>query len=119
MKGGADSDTIEGGTGRDFLYGGTGADVLDGGIGNDRLWGDDGADEFHFTGAWGYDRVQDFEDGIDLINLASVASVTSFADLAGGAMVQVGAGVEITLTEGSIHLRNTLLAEFDATDFVF
>ncbi|PWR17532.1 hypothetical protein DKG74_21030, partial [Zavarzinia aquatilis] len=53
------------------LRGGGGADVLDGGTGSDYLTGGGGADQFRFdaAAAFGDDVVQDFQDGIDILNL--------------------------------------------------
>ncbi len=73
LYGGGQSDILNGGAGNDFLYGENGADTLSGGVGNDRLYGSvDGAvDVFVYEAGFGDDRVREFEDGFDLIDLSS------------------------------------------------
>jgi Ca2+-binding RTX toxin-like protein len=87
LKGLGGNDRVYGKSGADRLFGGTGNDVLSGGAGNDRLFGDAGrdvlsgdagndllaggadADVFRFRGPWGSDRIADFENGRDHIDL--------------------------------------------------
>lgn len=81
------ADTINGFAHNDILLGGLGNDTLNGGAGNDTLWGNagldtmtggSGADVFAFqfaadspmTGA--RDRIMDFEQGIDIIDVRKV-----------------------------------------------
>jgi Ca2+-binding RTX toxin-like protein len=73
------NDVLFGGSGRDRLEGGSGRDVLSGDGGNDVLVGGAGADVFRFRGAWGLDRVRDFQTGIDKIDLR--ATGLSFREL--------------------------------------
>ncbi len=59
------ADTINGGAGDDFITGGGGRDVLTGGAGTDQfIYLAPGVDE--------YDRITDFQTGVDLINLNSI-----------------------------------------------
>ena len=66
-------DMVKGGAGNDFLIGGGGRDTLVGGRDDDILYGNNGygepltsgADTFVFRGAFGDDRIYDFEIGID------------------------------------------------------
>ncbi len=94
LEGGFGADTLEGGTGDDFLFGGNGFDNLTGGSGADRLEGNAGndtlaggagtdvlkggvgADTFVFTRGDGADRIADFQNAIDTIQID--------ADLLGG-----------------------------------
>jgi len=80
LKGGGGNDSLLGGAGNDFLFGENGADTLDGGAGNDKLYGgaDNAVDTFVFAAGYGEDRVRQFEDGYDLIDLTSYG----FADAA-------------------------------------
>lgn len=82
LKGQAGNDMLAGGPGHDYLAGGPGADRLSGGAGDDTLVGGSGSgvldheeDIFVFAssadGAGGFDRVRDWEDGIDKIDLTS------------------------------------------------
>ena len=64
LSGGADRDTLNGGRGEDRLTGGTGADLLTGGL---------GADLFLFYETDAADRIRDFEDGIDRVQVLATA----------------------------------------------
>ncbi len=65
------NDILRGGNSKDRLNGGDGDDILMGGIGRDKLIGGAGADTFVFKAGWAVDRVNDFEDNIDTIELHS------------------------------------------------
>ena len=140
---GSGNDTAFGGFGNDTLNGGSNADVLDGGPGDDRVRGDAGVDhlngnsgnDFLNGGAsadtfWffdiqsmGQDRITDFEDGLDRINLSdwgfgSAADVIALASSSGG----FDQHTRITFTDGvnnqkrDIVIENLALADFDASD---
>ncbi|MFO1091044.1 MAG: M10 family metallopeptidase C-terminal domain-containing protein [Hyphomicrobiales bacterium] len=66
----ADNDTLSGGTGNDTLIGGDGADLLSGGS---------GADHFVFKGLQEMkgDVIQDFERGIDRVDLSGIDANTN------------------------------------------
>ncbi len=99
-------DTISGGGGNDQLFGGLGNDTLKGGAGNDELFGGAGRDTmtggsgfdtfvFDFTSESGItaatrDRIVDFQEDVDLIDLSGIDART---DLAGNqAFKWVGGG---------------------------
>lgn len=84
LFGGDGDDYVDGGTGNDKIFGGTGNDWIDGGKGNDKLVGGAGADwlsggsgndKFVFltasdsAAACGWDRIADFAQGKDKIDL--------------------------------------------------
>lgn len=80
LRGGTGEDTLDGGAGRDILFGGRDDDMLFGGAGDDRLEGGGGddqlvgqanADTFVFGRNTGDDRILDFTDGEDLIDLTA------------------------------------------------
>jgi Ca2+-binding RTX toxin-like protein len=71
LSGGKGNDVLWGGQGDDQLWGGKGNDVLCGGAGNDRLWGGKGRDSFVLEASGGFDVVEDFRDGQDVIRLSS------------------------------------------------
>ncbi len=125
LFGGAGNDTLLGELGLDRLDGGVGFDTLNGGGGNDTLSGRLGSDRFVFIGAFGDDVITDFEEfnPFEKIDLAGVASITSFADLTNPGnphMTQVGADVVIDDFAGNtITILNTNIASLDASDFVF
>ena len=79
VRGTGESDALLGLSGRNNLYGYAGNDYLDGGAARDILTGGDGADTFRFShhtdsvrSGGGYDRITDFEVGIDQIDLATL-----------------------------------------------
>jgi serralysin len=86
LDGGDGDDTLQGGSGGDYLLGGAGNDLIIGGLGSDVMVGGAGADIFRFwsalesrsTASQVSDVIDDFEAGIDKIDLGSfvVASLT-------------------------------------------
>ncbi|WP_300439573.1 LamG-like jellyroll fold domain-containing protein [uncultured Mameliella sp.] len=78
MSGGAGNDVLRGDGGDDVLDGGAGQDLLIGGLGTDFLTGGADADVFMFVSAAeaglgaARDQILDFEQGVDVINLAGV-----------------------------------------------
>jgi len=91
LDGGSDNDNLSGMSGNDTIVAGNGEDTLSGGSGNDSLVGSSGMDTI--TGGWGADtitgsggndvfkfdyladtndRITDFGDGIDLIDLSGI-----------------------------------------------
>ncbi|WP_315975043.1 CAP domain-containing protein [Microvirga yunnanensis] len=133
------NDKISGGGGNDKLYGGIGNDALTGNAGNDRLYGEGGrdtlngssgndilkggaeADTFRFSGQWGKDKIVDFQDGHDHIDLRG--NDLSFRDLAISRFNADSDGraddVLIKADGQSITLLNVKLALIGASDFLF
>ena len=113
LFGGRGADSLRGNRGDDTLDGGNGADVLNGGRGSDVMTGGDGADVFVFTGAnRGFDVITDFEDGVDLIDLAGGLSAgdVTVIDTADGALL---------VADGTaLHLLGTDAADIGAADFI-
>jgi Ca2+-binding RTX toxin-like protein len=98
--------------------GGNGLDKLNGGTGNYTLYGGADADTFYGIDAMGRDRIMDWQNGTDKINLASVSVVNGFGDLtvvAGslGAFIYWGTGVD------GFNLAGQTVGVVDASDFVF
>jgi len=120
LWGGSGNDHLDGESGRDVLRGGSGDDTLTGGSDSDDdyLYGNAGSDVFIFFDAIGADRIMDFEDGSDLIDLSQVSTIHSFADVA-GLIRQSGNHVVIDVGTDDIVIRNTVVADIDASDFVF
>ncbi|QYK40215.1 MAG: M10 family metallopeptidase C-terminal domain-containing protein [Paracoccaceae bacterium] len=102
-------DTLLGGGGNDLLYGGDGDDLLVAGGGRDRLWGGLDADIFQFrtvadspVGSSLRDTVEDFEIGVDLIDLSMIdANTTVTGDQA---FVWIGTGA-FTGVAGQLRLQ--------------
>lgn len=128
LRGGAQNDVLFGGTGNDFLfgdgdndviYGESGSDLIVGGDGNDTMFGGADGDTFQFLNGFGVDRVADFEVGIDVINLASVSGITSYADLTGNHLADGANGAVISVDGDSIVLSGVTVSELSSADFAF
>lgn len=110
------NDVLIGEAGDDTILGGGGKDRINGGTGDDSLTGGTKRDTFEFDGLVdeGSDRITDFENGVDRIEIAG----ETFADLtirqtgSGNARVVLDSGTEILLVGVS-------KAEVDASDFIF
>jgi len=121
LYGRAGNDTLRGDTGNDSLHGEGGRDTLDGGAGNDLLSGGADADVFRFTGKWGSDKVADFQDGIDRIDLRgssldfralSITQINADSDGRVDDVIIKANGQSITL----LNMQKTMLG---AADFLF
>ena len=121
IKGLGGNDTLSGRAGNDKLYGGTGRDILGGENGNDFLSGGTGADTFRFKGKWGADKVTDFTNGIDRIDLRG--NGLSFRELSvakgNGDSDGVIDDVIIKADGQSIALLNVKASLIGASDFLF
>lgn len=116
LDGGTEDDQLYGERGNDTLFGGTGADLLNGGEGDDRLTGGEGRDTFVFTDTSEFDRVLDFEDGLDRINLRAFG-FTDAAD-ALNSFVQQGSNVRIIEGSAVMVISNAQLSDFTADDLL-
>lgn len=101
LQGDDGRDELVGGIGRDTLVGGTGNDLLKAGAGNDRMTGGAGADRFVFGTSFGQDRITDFENGIDKLDLRAMHLTQ--ADLA-AATGHVDGGLTLTFGTDRILL---------------
>ncbi|MCP5074709.1 MAG: calcium-binding protein [Rhodobacteraceae bacterium] len=101
LKAEAGDDELYGGQGDDNLFGGDDNDILKGGMGKDKLYGGDDADVFLFTKAAQSkndstaDKIQDFELGLDTIDLSGVAAGT-LTFIAGAAFSGTQGEVQVT-----------------------
>ena len=125
LRGGGNDDMLDGGSQDDFLSGENGSDVLDGGVGDDSLTGGFGAgvldgltDVFVYSvgsAGGGFDRIKDFEDGIDVIDLTAFG-FAGFANVAALAST-AGTGVRIDFGSGNVlFVENFALSSLDASD---
>ena len=105
---------LNGDAGDDKIFGGTGQDFINGGEGNDIMSGGAGTDRFIFNTDFGNDRISDFTQGEDLIEFEGTG--LTFADLI---FTQSGNNVIISTSAGTIAISNSVVADFDVTDFVF
>ena len=109
--------TIDGLGGNDLLYGGSGIDILTGSDGDDTLFGGASADIFEFDDDdTGTDRIADWTDGVDRIDLEDF-------DLGPGRVLaagrQVGDDVRFTFDSTVIVVSDAELANFGNADFIF
>jgi hypothetical protein len=117
LKGGAGPDTLSGGAGDDMLNGGAGPDRLNGGAGDDTLLGAGGADSFVFAAGSGSDRIRDFEDGLDRIDLTGRGLTIDdlvISTIAPG-QVRIGIGGDVVIVQdagGSLLARDFGWADF-------
>jgi serralysin len=139
IEGNGGNDKLYGNGGNDKLYGGTGNDALTGNAGNDRLYGDSGkdtlsgssgndiltgganADTFRFSGKWGKDKITDFKNASDHIDLRG--NGLSFNELSISKVNADSDGraddVVIKADSQSITLLNVKLSLIGASDFLF
>lgn len=113
LRGHAGNDILSGEAGDDILIGHAGDDTLVGGLGNDTIRGDEGSDSL-FGGAGSdlfvinfgiqTDIINDFDVGIDQLDLRSIAlaNFTSFQALttnnsSGDAVIDLGNGDSVTM----------------------
>lgn len=71
IDGSALDDILIGGAGNDSIRGGSGDDLLEDGLGVDTLHGGDGADLFILRSDFTHDVIQDFQPGLDRLDLSS------------------------------------------------
>ena len=81
VSGSGAGDMLVGGIGNDKLRGQGGDDILIDGAGSDTLSGGDGADVFIFTADGVRDIVEDFELGIDRLDLSGLGRIYSLSQL--------------------------------------
>ncbi|MEP4198366.1 MAG: sulfatase-like hydrolase/transferase [Aliishimia sp.] len=131
LRGGGDNDILHGGLGDDVLFGEDGSDILYGNQGNDVLNGgrgggqfDGSADVFVFApaaqGHGGFDRIRDFENGLDQIDLSGFG-FSSFADDVLSKATAQNQNADTVLDFGNgyfIYLENFTLSQFEASDVI-
>ncbi len=116
---GAGNDVIYGFAGDDALMGGVGNDTISGGAGNDRLYGDGGADVFRFNvdADEGVDRLRDYADGVDRIQINGAGGSLTFDDLE---IVNSATGCDVSVNGKLIFtVENVDASALDAGDFLF
>lgn len=123
IHGGDGDDVISGHAGDDLLFGEDGADSMTGGSGFDILTGGSGADVFRFVVGADEERIADFEDGVDKINMFSHGGISEFADLIvsainGGADAKIAAAADPNGPDFLV-LTGVAASAIDASDFQF
>jgi serralysin len=94
IHGGMGDDFIDGGLAADRLFGDAGMDTVIGGFGNDEMTGGADADVFRFLVGSRLDRVLDFQDDIDELQISSAYGYADAASVVATATVD---GDDITL----------------------
>jgi Ca2+-binding RTX toxin-like protein len=121
LYGGTGNDALTGNAGNDRLYGDSGKDTLSGSSGNDILTGGTSADTFRFSGKWGKDKITDFKNASDHIDLRG--NGLSFSELSISKVNADSDGraddVVIKADSQSITLLNVKLSLIGASDFLF
>jgi hypothetical protein len=106
------NDRLAGGVKNDLLLGGSGNDILDGGSGNDVMTAGSGRDRILLRRKEGFDRVTDFRNNLDKIDLVGV----SFGQLT---LSQQGNNVLIKLGGANVLLiENIDQSLLNRSDFV-
>jgi serralysin len=118
LFGGLGGDDLAGGAGQDSLYGGDGNDTLYGQSGDDTLSGGNGADTFQFAMGSEQERISDFADNMDRIELFGINSITNHTQ-AMNAATQVNGDVKFDFGGGNIlWVIGITLAALDNDVFV-
>ena len=115
INGGENDDSLTGNLGSDSLNGGAGNDVLDGSAGRDALRGNGGADRFVFVADGVTDRLLDFQNGKDLIDLAEAFATLIITDVSPGTVEITHSGETLIITDASGTLT---AADLTAADFI-
>ncbi|THH34715.1 calcium-binding protein [Aliishimia ponticola] len=129
IRGGGNGDILDGGYGDDFILGEGGTDYIAGGAGDDTLFGGVGGgvfdgqrDTFIYAssadGSGGFDRIRDWEDGIDRIDL-SAYEFTDFATDVLSLASNAGTAMRINFGGGDvIYIDSFQVTDFDASDVI-
>ena len=101
VDGGAGNDVLWGNAGADRLTGEDGNDILFGGAGNDTLNGGAGADLFQYVkNGGGNDVIEDFQPGVDKIQLIGAADASEVQVVLVGDHVTLSWGAETIVLTG-------------------
>ncbi|MGX0974534.1 Ca2+-binding RTX toxin-like protein [Roseovarius sp. MBR-51] len=117
VKGGDGDDLVDGGGGNDRVFGNRGNDTLDGGSGRDTYTGGLGNDVFVFERDDSLDKIADFTNGADMIDLTAYAlgGFAQLLDLAternGDTFLRFG-GADV------LRIDDVSLSDLDASDFL-
>lgn len=121
LTGGAEADQITGGNADDRLQGGAGADIIVDGAGHDRMWGGAGADIFVLAGDGVTDTIEDFELGVDRIDMSAMGrfytvEALHFDSTLTGAELSINGETLIVKTANNSRLRSEDFHYSDPTD---
>lgn len=112
------ADRIVGTSGANTLDGFIGNDTLNGGQGNDALIGGAGTDTFEFYSGFGDDRIIDFANGVELVDVSNVLGASA-------ASLNVGIGgngyvvIDFSGPDSIEFTGFTNVADITSADFIF
>lgn len=116
------ADVIRGDSQANNIRGEVGDDLIIPRGGSDYVVGGAGADTFVYSDSDGnlqFDTIEDFEPGVDQIDLQAVASIGDFAQLTAAATAS-GPNLEIDLgNDNTLQLINVGLSSLNSNDFLF
>ncbi|WP_137157759.1 calcium-binding protein [Rhizobium sp. FKL33] len=112
------NNTLTGDDGNDILRGMAGNDRLYGDVGNDVLTGGAGKDIFEFYTGEGRDRITDFQNGQDRMDIQKWTGLDTFADVKAHAAMASG-DLVIKFGADVLTVDGLTLAQMDKTDFIF
>jgi Ca2+-binding RTX toxin-like protein len=115
LTGTSAGDVISGFSGNDIIYGGDGADIISDGGGSDILYGGDGADIFVFTEDDATDYIQDFEAGIDQIDLSGFSFFYSISRIT---TAELSNGIALTVNGERINIYSESGDQLSLSDVV-
>lgn len=116
IGGGDGNDTLYGGQGNDHIYGGGGDDIIFVGDGQNGVYGGSGRDTFVIGRQKSFVRIEDFNDGVDLIDVQAFG-FSDFADIQ--AIAQGNDNLTfIDLGDASFSLRGFNVENLSADDFL-
>ncbi|MDF2235858.1 hypothetical protein P2H44_25175 [Albimonas sp. CAU 1670] len=125
FEGGGGFDVLKGRGGDDDLRGGAGEDTLDGGQGDDEMSGGINADLFRIGRHSGDDRITDWTDGEDRLDLRAlnIEISTSVGDVKAASQNRAGGVVIIDLDalggDGSLEVAGWNVNQMTSDDFIF
>lgn len=112
LSGDGGNDRLLGGAGNDILLGGDGDDILEGEAGNDVLTTGSGRDRSVLRRRQGFDRLTDFQNGLDKIDLVGISfRQLSFQRQRNDVLVKLG-------RNNLLLVEDTSLRVIDRSDFV-
>ncbi|MEM0906736.1 MAG: spondin domain-containing protein [Pseudomonadota bacterium] len=115
LRGGAENDTLDGGDNNDRVNGGAGDDIVSGGAGNDNLRGGTGQDTFDIDLGDGANRLRDFTQGLDVVDISDFGTAFDALTIVDGAR-----GAELTLSDGTeVVFVGVAAGDLTESDFIF
>lgn len=114
LRGTQGADQIFGGAGDDQLRGAGGADIIMDGAGSDRMWGGAGADIFVLGRDGENDTIEDFEIGVDRIDMSEMGR---FYSIEGVEFQSTGSGARISVNGETLVIKAAGNTRLEAGDF--